>query len=106
MPVSARLILLFLFTLIAIPSVTAQTSPAQGDPNITANGVIGEVKAIDSGSKQLIVKTDAGSLVTVTLETTATYLRLAPGEKTLTNATKITIADIGEGDRVYARGTP
>src|SRR6185503_12178332 len=29
---------------------------------------------------------------------------LAPGEKTLTNATKIAFADVGEGDRVWARG--
>ena len=106
MQMSARLILFFLLTLIAIQAATAQTAPAQGDPNITANGVIGEVKAIDTGSKQLIVKTDAGAVVTVSLETTANYFKLAPGEKTLTNATKITLADIGEGDRVYARGTP
>jgi hypothetical protein len=106
MQMSARLILFFLLTLTAIQPATAQSSPAQGDPNITANGVIGEVKAIDTGSKQLVVKTDAGALVTVSLETTSSYFKLAPGEKTLTNATKITIADIGEGDRVYARGTP
>jgi hypothetical protein len=106
MQMSARLILFFLLTLIATQPATAQTSPAQGDPNITANGVIGEVKAIDAVSKQLIVKTDAGAVVTVSLETTSSYFKLAPGEKTLTNATKITIADIGEGDRVYARGTP
>ena len=31
-------------------------------------------------------------------------MRLAPGEKTLTNATKIAFADVGEGDRVWARG--
>ena len=106
MQMSARLILFLLSALIAIQPVIGQTSPAQGDPNITANGVIGEVKAIDAGAKQLIVKTDSGSVVTVSLESTANFFRLAPGEKTLTNATKITIADIGEGDRVYARGTP
>src|SRR6185436_5221387 len=30
---------------------------------------------------------------------------LAPGETSLTNATDITISDVGDGDRVYARGT-
>ena len=31
-------------------------------------------------------------------------MRLAPGEKTLTNAAKITFPEVGEGDRVWARG--
>jgi hypothetical protein len=81
---------------------TVATSPA--DPGITANGAIGEVKVIDNGARQLIVKTDAGSLVTVALGEKTVYLRLAPGEKTLTNATKIALGDVGEGDRVWARG--
>lgn len=87
------------------PSTT--TTPAAqtgGDPGITPNGAIGEVKAIDNAAKQLIVKTDAGSLVTVALGDKTVYLRLAPGEKTLTNATKIAFSDVGEGDRVWARG--
>src|SRR5678816_4435968 len=65
---------------------------------------IGEVKAIDSQSKQLIVKTDAGTLVTATVADTTQYMRVAPGETTLTNATKITFADLAEGDRVMAMG--
>jgi hypothetical protein len=85
----------------AAPAPTAQQP---GDPGITANGAIGEVKVIDAPGRQLIIKTDAGSLVTVTLSDKTVYMRLAPGEKTLTNATKITFADVGEGDRVWARG--
>jgi hypothetical protein len=88
-------------------SQTPQSSPAgaqAGDANITPNGVIGEVRSIDAAARQMIVKTDAGSLVTVKLGDKTAYLRLAPGEKTLTNATKITFADVGEGDRVWARG--
>lgn len=83
------------------PTATAQQP---GDPGITANGAIGEVKVIDAAGRQLIVKTDAGSLVTVALGDKTVYMRLAPGEKTLTNATKIAFADVGEGDRVWARG--
>ncbi|MGH9906534.1 MAG: hypothetical protein ACRD8U_13245, partial [Pyrinomonadaceae bacterium] len=48
--------------------------------------------------------TDAGSVVTAVLSDATTYLRVAPGEKNLTNATQITFADVGEGDRVLARG--
>ena len=83
----------------------AATAPAQtGDPNITLNSVIGEVKAIDASARQLTVKTDAGSVVTAIVSDTTTYLRVAPGEKDLTNAAKIAFADVAEGDRVMARG--
>jgi hypothetical protein len=90
-------------------AVYAQTQPAapgtQGaDPGITANGVIGEVKVINAATNQLTLKTDAGSLVTVALSDKTNYLRLPPGEKTLANATKIAFTDVGEGDRVWARG--
>lgn len=92
--------------------INAQTPPATApaatqhadDAGITPNGAIGEVKVIDLAGKQLIVKTDAGSLVTVVLGDKTVYMRLAPGETTLTNATRITFSDLGEGDRVWARG--
>jgi co-chaperonin GroES (HSP10) len=42
--------------------------------------------------------------VTVTLADSTSYMRLPPGEKTLDKATKIVFADLGEGDRVFARG--
>jgi hypothetical protein len=107
---SCRSILLISVAILTFQIASGQTpAPASsqtGDPGITPNGAIGEVKAIDAASKQLIVKTDAGSLVTVSVADTTSFLRLAPGEKTLTNASKITFADIGEGDRVFARGTP
>jgi hypothetical protein len=83
---------------------TTPTATQAGDPGITPNGVIGEVKVIDNAAKQMIVKTDAGALVTATLSDRTVYMRLAPGEKTLTNATKIAFSDVGEGDRIWARG--
>lgn len=90
--------------------VNAQTgtpgaAPAQGgDPDITLNRVIGEVKSIDAATRQIVVRTDAGSVVTATVSDTTAYLRVAPGAKDLTNATKITFADVAEGDRVMAMG--
>src|SRR5438309_1037667 len=84
---------------------TPQPAPAQaGDSGITPNQVIGEVKSIDGGAKQITVKTDAGSQVTVVLNDKTSYLRVAPGETSLKNATKIASADVGEGDRVLAMG--
>lgn len=74
------------------------------DPGITAGGVIGEVTAIDAGSGRMTVKTDAGSIVSVVLNPQTSYMRLAPGEKSLEKAAKISVADVGSGDRVWARG--
>jgi len=80
-------------------------SPQGGDPNITAKYAIGEVKSIDATAKQLTIKTDAGSMVAVSLSDKTTYKKLAPGETSLTNATDVTFADLAEGDRIMARGT-
>lgn len=76
-----------------------------GDPGIAAKHAIGEVKTIDAAAKQITIKTDAGSTVTVSVSDKTTYKRLAPGEQSLTNAADITFADVAEGDRVMARGT-
>jgi hypothetical protein len=91
--------------LLASASASLAQTPAAGDPNISAKYAIGEIKAIDAAAKQLTIKTDAGSMVTVSLSDKTTYKKLAPGEKSLTNATDSTFADLGEGDRVMARGT-
>src|SRR5258706_14186567 len=81
----------------------AQTpSPSPTTPAIM--GVIGEVKAIDAGAKQMIVRLDSGVIFTVNLSDKTQYKRVPPGEKTLANATPITVADVGAGDRVFARG--
>lgn len=75
------------------------------DPGIAAKYAIGEVKTIDAAAKQITIKTDAGSTVLVAFSDKTTYKRLAPGETSLANATDITFADVGEGDRIMARGT-
>jgi hypothetical protein len=102
-----RLSIITLVTVVALGfglSTQGQTpapSPAQ-TPAIS--GVIGEVKAIDSPANQMIVRADSGVLFTVNLSDKTQYKRLAPGEKSLTNAANITLADVGAGDRVWARG--
>jgi len=92
--------------MVLVLGLSAAGTAAQpgADPAITPNGAIGEVKVIDAGAKQMIIKTDAGSLVTVVLNDATAYMRVAPGETTLSKATKIAFTDVGEGDRVFARG--
>ena len=88
---------------IVISAQTPQPSPAASS-GITANGVIGQVKSIDATAKQMIVQTDGGAQVNVGLSDKTAYKRLPPGEKTLDKATDISLSDVGEGDRVWARG--
>ncbi|HEX6623990.1 MAG TPA: hypothetical protein VF064_09775, partial [Pyrinomonadaceae bacterium] len=79
--------------------------PAQGgDPAINANGVLGEVVAVDVNARQIFVKTDAGSVVIVTLAEGVSYKKVPPGETSLLKATDIALKDIATGDRVFARG--
>jgi co-chaperonin GroES (HSP10) len=85
-------------------TTTAPASPQATDPSISPNRALGEVKVIDPAAKQLIIKTDAGSLVTVVLSDSTAYKRIAPGETTLANATITTFAEVAEGDRVLAMG--
>lgn len=111
--------LLFIFALVTIiigqalhvfgqtTPAAASTAPAQQsktDAGVTPNGVIGEVTSVDTTGMTMTVKTDAGSVVNVTLASNTSYMRLPPGEKTLDKATKITLAEVGVGDRVFARG--
>jgi hypothetical protein len=92
--------------LLAISLGTALALFTQGgDPGIAAKHAIGEVKSIDAAAKQITIKTDAGSTVSVVLSDKTTYKRLAPGETSLTNAADITFTDVAEGDRIMARGT-
>jgi hypothetical protein len=82
---------------------TPQASPT-ANSGITAMGVIGQVKSIDPAAKQMIVQTDGGAQVSVGLSDKTAYKRLPPGEKTLDKATEISLSDVAEGDRVWARG--
>jgi hypothetical protein len=76
-------------------------TPSASPPTIV--GVIGEVKALDTAANQIIVRADSGVLFTVNLSDKTQYKRMAPGAKTLDTATAITLADVGQGDRVWAR---
>jgi hypothetical protein len=85
---------------------TGQTPVASPATSTTPGvvSVIGEVKAIDTTANQMVVRADTGILFTVMLSDRTQYLRVAPGETSLAKAAKITLADVGGGDRVLARG--
>src|SRR3989440_1412349 len=99
-----KLILLPVILLAAAGALWAQTpTPA---PAAQIAGIIGEVKNIDAATNQMIVRAESGVLSTVILNEETQYKRMAPGAKSLTGATDIALADVGPGDRVWARWRP
>jgi hypothetical protein len=68
--------------------------------------MIGEVATIDATTGQVTIKTEGGKTFSVSTSDQTSYLRIAPGERNLNNAAKITRADIKVGDRVLVRPAP
>lgn len=72
--------------------------------NSQQQNLIGTVTAIDMANGKIIVKTDAGNSVTFSTNDKTTVRRLPPGQTSIANAEKITLADIKVGDRVLVPG--
>lgn len=97
------LVLLALSVCILSQLIIAAQAQAD-DPAITATRVFGKITTIDAPSGKLTVKTDAGSTVTVQINTDTTFERVPPGETDTKKAVAINLTDISVGDGVYARG--
>jgi Cu/Ag efflux protein CusF len=91
MKVSAGLVAVVLYCAVC----SAQAPPA-------LKQVIGEVTSIDAAGKQIKLKGDDGTALSVILGDSTSFLRVAPGEKDLKKATKIAFADVMVGDRALA----
>ena len=105
---SARTLGLALSLWTMVGSLPAQNAaqPADSQPSATAavSRSVGTVKSI--GDKSLVVKTDAGAEVTVTVQEGTRILRLAPGQTDLKSATPMTLPEVQVGDRTLVRGRP
>src|ERR1043166_7485215 len=100
----SKLILIVSLLLSVVSTAFAQTPTPS--PATQISGVIGEVKAIDVASNQMMVRADNGVIATVGINDKTQYKRMAPGAKSLAGATDITLADVGPGDRIWARWRP
>ena len=97
------LYLLVAGSILGLQAVAGRAAQAT-DPGITQTRVLGEVTAIDANARQMTVKTEAGSIVTVILDDKTEYLRVPPGETSLDKAVKISSTEVGVGDKIYIRG--
>ncbi len=84
---------------LALFTMLAALAPAQ-----TTTAPIGTVVSLNAAEKHLAIKTDAGSEITVSYGEDTAFLRVAPGETSLKNASPISVMEISAGDRVLARG--
>ncbi len=76
-----------------------------GAPQSNAGAVaknVGVVKSISGNT--LVLKSDAGPEITITVADGARLLRMAPGQTDLKSAATITLADLQVGDRMLVRG--
>jgi hypothetical protein len=86
---------------LAVTTAPAQDSAQTPQANPVKN--VGAVKAINGNT--LVLKTDAGQEVTVSLSDGTRIVRLSPGQTDLKNATPITPAELQVGDRMLVRGS-
>src|SRR5215472_8132066 len=74
------------------------------DAQTPAQSTSGTVTKVDAAARTLILKTDNGQEMTVTMQPRASFRHVAPGATDLTKAEPIEIGEIKTGDRVLARG--
>ena len=83
----------------------AQDRPAGTDAQSTAGAAVKNVGAVKSISgKNLVLKTDAGPEVTISVPDGARIVRLAAGQTDLKSAPAIAFSEIQVGDRMLLRG--
>jgi co-chaperonin GroES (HSP10) len=77
-------------------------SPEQTSAQAPTVPPVGTIKSING--KTITLTTDAGTEVTVQVQDDAKVVRIAPGEKSLKNATPLQFTDLQVGDRILVRG--
>src|SRR5215467_14836350 len=86
---------------LATPAMAQDAGAAQSNTSAVAKNV-GVVKSINGNN--LVLKSDAGPEITITVADGARLLRMAPGQTDLKSAATITLADLQVGDRMLVRG--
>ncbi len=84
------------------PGAQAQAQAQQGNAATARN--VGTVKSING--QTLVLKSDSGPEVNVSLSDGTRIVRLAPGQTDLKSAAPMTASEIQVGDRMLVRGKP
>jgi hypothetical protein len=86
-------------------ALAQQAGAASQDTPSAQTRLVGEVQAANTAAGEFTIKADDGRTVTLRTEERSSILRIPPGETNTQSATKISLADVVVGDRVFARGT-
>jgi len=87
------------------PLLRAQYQPASKDSQSAAGAAVKNVGAVKSISgKNLVLKTDAGPEITISVPDATRIVRLAAGQTDLKTAPSIPFSEIQVGDRMLLRG--
>lgn len=102
-PVSLSFLLLSLC--LSAPGVGAGGREAGGAPTPAPqlSYVFGDVLKIEAAARRVLIQTGAGEVSALFDEKTE-FLRVLPGQTSLKGAERITLAEVGVGDKVLARG--
>lgn len=91
-----------------IPACLAMRSSEPQTPEATGGSTparhIGAIKAIAGNA--IALTPDSGPEIEVTVQAATRIVRIAPGEKTLKNATPVQLQDLQVGDRILVAGRP
>jgi hypothetical protein len=90
---------------VAVPTLPLAAAHAQqgtSQPSSAAARPVGVIKTISG--KFITITPDAGSEVTVVAQDSTRFLRVAPGQKDLKDATPVQLEDLQVGDRILVRG--
>jgi hypothetical protein len=102
---ASNVLLLLAFTSArAVPGQAMATQPLLPVRQSPSDRAIGEITSVDPGSGSAIIRTDAGQFITLSFGVNARFLRVPPGDTSLSRAAETTIAGLTVGDRVSARG--
>jgi hypothetical protein len=85
----------------AVVSLAQDTPPAAKASPFTST--IGTVTEITPAENKIVIKTDAGALLTIPLDEKTHFLKIAPGEKDVKKATEAKVEEVKAGDRISAR---
>lgn len=88
--------------IVSMAMILGQASAQAPQPR--ADRQVGAVKAINAAAREFALALDDGSEKRILLAPDASVVRIAPGEKDLSKAAPISVADVQAGDRVLVRG--
>jgi Domain of unknown function (DUF5666) len=80
----------------------AQSAPQPTTQTSATARPVGTIKSISGNT--IVLTTDAGTNVTVQVQDATKFVRIAPGQKDLKDATPIQLAEVQPGDRILVRG--